>query len=85
MGIVKNRNGVKIMKKLVFKKWLNDILVCLCAFSILLILMSVDSYWNIEYFKFVLSNVLIASISSFLLYKWGRKFDDEEEEFEDYE
>ena len=51
--------------------------------SIMLILMSVDSDWNLTYLKFVLVNSLIAFISYKLLKKYGTYYlylDEEEED-----
>ena len=51
--------------------------------SIMLILMSVDSDWNLTYLKFVLVNSLIVFISYKLLKKYGTYYlylDEEEED-----
>ena len=69
--------------KRVFKRWVESVVAFVTVASIMLILMSVDSDWNLTYLKFVLVNSLIAFISYKLLKKYGTYYlylDEEEED-----
>ena len=59
--------------KRVFKRWVESVVAFVMVASIMLILMSVDSDWNLTYLKFVLVNSLIAFISYKLLKKYFNK------------
>lgn len=58
-------------KRKVFKKWVQTILEMVAMIAISLIMISVDSEWNLVYLKFVLFNSCVAGINIMLLKKYG--------------
>ena len=65
------------MKKVVFKKWLNNLLVGVATLSFVLIATTIDSEWTIEYLQFVGVNVALFGASALLLAKWGRPVEED--------
>ena len=65
------------MKKMVFKKWLNDLLVGVALITFMLIATTIDSEWNTQYLQFVGVNggLFLASVA--LLAKWGRPVEED--------
>lgn len=61
------------MKKLVFKKWVEDLVVGIGTIAFMLIIMSVESDWTLEYFIFLAINFGLVGISALLVRKFGRK------------
>ena len=65
------------MKKVVFKKWLNNLLVGVATLSFVLIATTIDSEWTKEYLQFAGANVILFSVSALLLAKWGRPVEED--------
>lgn len=65
------------MKKVVFKKWLNNLLVGVATLSFVLIATTIDSEWTMEYLQFVGVNVALFGASALLLAKWGRPVEED--------
>lgn len=65
------------MKKVVFKKWLNNLLVGVATLSFVLIVTTIDSEWTIQYLQFVGVNVALFGASALLLAKWGRPVEED--------
>lgn len=65
------------MKKVVFKKWLNNLLVGVATLAFVLIATTIDSEWTIEYLQFVGVNVALFGASALLLAKWGRPVEED--------
>ena len=65
------------MKKTVFKKWLNNLLVGVATLSFVLIATTIDSEWTREYLQFVGVNVALFGASALLLAKWGRPVEED--------
>ena len=65
------------MKKVVFKKWLNNLLVGVATLSFVLIATTIDSEWTIQYLHFVGVNVALFGASALLLAKWGRPVEED--------
>lgn len=65
------------MKKMVFKKWLNDLLVGVALITFMLIATTIDSEWTTQYLQFVGVNggLFLASVA--LLAKWGRPVEED--------
>lgn len=66
------------MKKMVFKKWLNDTLMGIGALAFMLIATTIESDWTKEYFIFVGINIAVMVVVALLLHKWGRPYEEEE-------
>jgi hypothetical protein len=65
------------MKKVVFKKWLNNLLMGVATLSFVLIVTTIDSEWTIQYLQFVGVNVTLFGASALLLAKWGRPVEED--------
>ena len=65
------------MKKVMLKKWLNNLLMGVATISFLLIVVTIESQWTIEYLQFVGVNVTLFSASALILAKWGRPIEEE--------
>ena len=65
------------MKKVVFKKWLNNLLVGVATLSFVLITTTIDSEWTMEYLQFAGVNVALFGVSALLLAKWGRPVEED--------
>ena len=65
------------MKKVVFKKWLNNLLIGVATLSFVLIATTIDSEWTIQYLQFVGVNVALFGASALLLTKWGRPVEED--------
>lgn len=65
------------MKKVIFKKWLNNLLVGVATLSFVLIATTIDSEWTIQYLQFVGVNVALFGASALLLAKWGRPVEED--------
>lgn len=65
------------MKKVVFKKWLNNLLVGVATLSFVLIATTIDSEWTKEYLQFFGVNVILFGTSALLLAKWGRPVEED--------
>ena len=65
------------MKKVVFKKWLNNLLIGVATLSFVLIATTIDSEWTKEYLQFFGANVILFGVSAFLLAKWGRPVEED--------
>ena len=65
------------MKKVVFKKWLNNLLVGVATLSFVLIATTIDSEWTREYLQFVGVNVALFDANALLLAKWGRPVEED--------
>ena len=65
------------MKKTVFKKWLNNLLVGVACITFMLIATTIDSEWTTQYLQFVGVNggLFLASVA--LLAKWGRPVEED--------
>lgn len=65
------------MKKMVFKKWLNNLLVGVACITFMLIATTIDSEWTTQYLQFVGVNggLFLASVA--LLAKWGRPVEED--------
>ena len=65
------------MKKLVFKKWLNNLLVGVACIAFMLIVTTIDSEWTTQYLQFAGANVILFGASVTLLAKWGRPVEED--------
>ena len=65
------------MKKRVFKKWLNNLLIGIASVSFVLIATTIDSEWTREYLLFLGSNFGLFVVSALLLAKWGRPIEED--------
>jgi hypothetical protein len=65
------------MKKMVFKKWLNNLLMGVACITFMLIATTIDSEWTIQYLQFVGVNVALFGASALLLAKWGRPVEED--------
>lgn len=65
------------MKKMVFKKWLNDLLVGVALITFMLIATTIDSEWTTQYLQFVGVNGGLFLVSVALLAKWGRPVEED--------
>jgi hypothetical protein len=65
------------MKKRVFKKWLNNLLIGVASISFVLIATTIDSEWTKEYLLFLGSNFGLFVVSALLLAKWGRPVEED--------
>ncbi len=65
------------MKKRVFKKWLNNLLIGIASISFVLIATTIDSEWTREYLLFLGSNFGLFIVSALLLAKWGRPVEED--------
>ena len=59
------------------KKWLNNLLVGVATISFLLIVVTIESQWTIEYLQFVGVNAILFGASALILAKWGRPIEEE--------
>lgn len=60
------------MKKIVLKKWLNNLLIGIATISFLLVAITIESDWSIQYLQFLLINIVLFTSSTLLLIKYGR-------------
>lgn len=65
------------MKKVMLKKWLNNLLVGVATISFLLIVVTIESQWTIEYLQFVGVNAILFGASALILAKWGRPIEED--------
>lgn len=65
------------MKKVVFKKWLNNLLMGVATLSFVLIATTIDSEWTTQYLQFVGVNGGLFLVSALLLAKWGRPVEED--------
>ena len=65
------------MKKRVFKKWLNNLLVGVATLSFVLIATTIDSEWTTQYLQFVGINAILFGASTLLLVKYGRPIEED--------
>jgi len=65
------------MKKVVFKKWLNNLLIGVATLSFVLIATTIDSEWTTQYLQFVGVNGGLFVVSALLLAKWGRPVEED--------
>lgn len=65
------------MKKTVFKKWLNNLLMGVATISFVLIATTIDSEWTTQYLQFVGVNGGLFVASALLLAKWGRPVEED--------
>lgn len=65
------------MKKVVFKKWLNNTLVGIAMITFMLIATTIDSEWTKEYLQFAGANAILFGVSVALLAKWGRPVEED--------
>ena len=65
------------MKKTVFKKWLNNLLVGVACITFMLIATTIDSEWTTRYLQFVGVNGGLFVVSALLLAKWGRPVEED--------
>lgn len=65
------------MKKMVFKKWLNNLLVGVAMITFMLIATTIDSEWTTQYLQFVGVNGGLFLVSTLLLAKWGRPVEED--------
>ena len=65
------------MKKIVFKKWLNNLLIGVATLSFMLIATTIDSEWTIQYLQFVGVNGGLFLVSTLLLAKYGRPVEED--------
>lgn len=65
------------MKKIVFKKWLNNLLVGITTLSFVLIATTIDSEWTTKYLQFVGINTILFGASALLLVKYGRSLEED--------
>ena len=64
-------------KRIVFKKWLNNLLIGIATISFILIATTIDSEWTTEYIHFMGINGILFITSSLLLAKWGRPIEED--------
>lgn len=65
------------MKKVVFKKWFNNLLVGVATLSFVLIATTIDSEWTTQYLQFVGVNGGLFLVSALSLAKWGRPVEED--------
>ena len=65
------------MKKVMLKKWLNNLLMGVATISFLLIVVTIESQWTIEYLQFVGVNAILFGASALILAKWGRPIEED--------
>ena len=65
------------MKKIVFKKWLNNLLVGIAFTTFMLIAITIDSEWTTQYLQFVGVNGGLFLVSVLLLAKYGRPVEED--------
>ena len=65
------------MKKIVFKKWLNNLLIGVAILSFMLIATTIDSEWTTQYLQFVGINGGLFLVSVLLLAKYGRPVEED--------
>ena len=65
------------MKKRVFKKWLNNLLVGVVCITFMLIATTIDSEWTTQYLQFVGVNGGLFLVSALLLAKYGRPVEED--------
>ena len=65
------------MKKIVFKKWLNNLLIGVATLSFMLIATTIDSEWTTQYLQFVGINGGLFLVSALLLAKYGRPVEED--------
>lgn len=65
------------MKKTIFKKWLNNLLVGVACITFMLIATTIDSEWTTQYLQFVGINSGLFLVSALLLAKWGRPIEED--------
>ena len=64
-------------KRIVFKKWLNNLLIGVATLSFMLIATTIDSEWTIQYLQFVGVNGGLFLVSTLLLAKYGRPVEED--------
>lgn len=67
----------KMKKRIVFKKWLNNLLIGIATISFILVATTIDSEWTTEYIHFIGINGILFITSSLLLAKWGRPIEED--------
>ena len=65
------------MKKVMLKKWLNNLLMGIATISFLLIVVTIESQWTIQYLQFVGVNAILFGASALILAKWGRPIEED--------
>lgn len=65
------------MKKIVFKKWLNNLLIGVATLSFMLIAITIDSEWTTQYLQFTGVNGGLFLVSVLLLAKYGRPVEED--------
>lgn len=65
------------MKKIVLKKWLNNLLIGIATISFLLVAITIESDLTIQYLQFVIVNVVLFTLSTLLLIKYGRPLEED--------
>lgn len=65
------------MKKVMLKKWLNNLLMGVATISFLLIVVTIESQWTIQYLQFVGVNAILFGASALILAKWGRPIEED--------
>jgi hypothetical protein len=71
------KKGVVKMKKVVFKKWLNNLLVGVAMTTFILIASTIDNEWTTQYLQFLSVNGGLCLASALLLAKWGRQVEED--------
>lgn len=64
-------------KRIVFKKWLNNLLIGIATISFILIATTIDCEWTTEYIHFISVNGILFIVSSLLLAKYGRPIEED--------
>ena len=64
-------------KRIVFKKWLNNLLIGIATISFILIATTIDCEWTNEYIHFISANGILFIVSSLLLVKYGRPIEED--------
>ena len=64
-------------KRIVFKKWLNNLLIGVATISFILIATTIDCEWTTEYIHFISANGILFIVSSLLLVKYGRPIEED--------
>ena len=65
------------MKKVVFKKWLNNLLIGVAMTTFILIVSTIDNEWTTQYLQFMGINGSLCLASALLLAKWGRPVEED--------
>lgn len=65
------------MERLVFKKWLNNLLIGIACVTFMLIATTIDSEWTKDYLQFAGANTILFGVSVALLAKWGRPVEED--------